>query len=215
MAANMLLSRVSVIALLAPVLAVAQPSVRGELRDSLTGRPFVGATVQLVPSSAPWTAGLSTQSDSGGRFVLRDVMPGRYTFGFQHARLDSLGFDAVTRPLDVSLTRGTVRADLALPSATTLLESLCGGSRDTTGVIIGRVNDATSGAAARQTVVVVEWGELRLGTGSAERIVQRVVSAVAPDGRFVLCGVPTDIPVQLRAAPTATGSPASSGAIEV
>ena len=193
----------------------AQVAVQGEVRDSLSGKAFAGALVQLVPSATPWSAGLTATSDSAGRFTLVDVVPGRYTLGFQHPRLDSLGFDAVTRVLEVTRNRGSVTANLALPSAATLRASLCGGAPDTTGTIIGRVRDAASDTAATGTVVVARWAELTLGAAGIQRSEQQVDGRVGRDGRYVLCGVPTDVAVLVRAISADSAVSASSGSLEI
>jgi hypothetical protein len=195
--------------------ARAQTMVRGEVRDSLTGGVFVAATIQLVSVSAPWTAGFTAVSDSTGRFVIHGVEKGRYTFGFQHPRLDSLGFEAVSRPLDVSGKDEFVTSNLALPSARARHANLCGETSDTSGAMIGRVTDAESGAAAAATMVLVEWAEIRFGVGGMDRVARRAVGAVGRDGRYVVCGVPSNTPVQLRAVPRNNESTLASGAIEM
>jgi len=191
----------------------AQSAVGGIVRDSLTGRPFVGAVVQLVPAASPWEAGATTQSDATGRYRFADVVPGRYQLGFRHARLDSLGFDAVSRVLDVGQRSDDATADVALPSASTLAGWLCGVRRDTTGVVLGRVLDAHTERPRGAGQVVVEWGEMvldSLGLRSARASI-RVAAGV--DGRFVACGVPTNVPVLLRAVVADSVGRASSGTI--
>jgi hypothetical protein len=171
--------------------------------------------VQLVPTDAPWAAGFTATSDSAGRFTIRDVPPGRYTFGFQHPRLDSLGFDAVSRPLALNGNGGLVTANLALPGAVVLHGGFCGVRRDTTGVVLGRVRDAGKDDVPTGLQVVVEWSELRISTAGAERTTAYAAGLVGRDGRYVVCGVPTDAPVALRAARLDSAATSVSGSIEV
>jgi hypothetical protein len=198
-----------------PAWVAAQSAISGVVRDSLTGRPFAGAVVQLLPAAAPWEAGATTQSDSTGRYRFADVVPGRYQLGFHHPRLDSLGFDAVSRVLDVGTSRSAADADLALPSASTLAGWLCGIRRDTTGVVLGRVLDAGTELPRGAGEVIVEWGEMVLDSLGLHPARASIRAAVGADGRFVACGVPTNVPVLLRAVVADSIGRASSGTIEV
>lgn len=91
--------------------------MRGEVIDSLAGGHFMAAWVQPVPTAAPLSGGFTAISATAGRFAIRDVPVGQYTFGFQHARFDSLGFDAVARLLSVTGRGAIVTANLSLPGA--------------------------------------------------------------------------------------------------
>lgn len=200
----------------------AQTVVTGRVVDSLTGRPFARASVQLVPAEAPWSAGRMTLSDSLGRFQLDSVAPGTYTFGFSHPRLDSLGMDAVMRTLAVPVDAGIINTELALPSAGTLAAALCGVRADTTGALIGRVLDASTGAARAGARVAVRWGDLVMGAGTLRKSMSEIATKTGIDGRYVLCGVPTDVSVLLQVANAdsalADVAPRlrdSSGAIEI
>jgi hypothetical protein len=200
--------------LLGRATADAQPvRLSGATLDSLTGLAFVGATVQLIPAATPGAAGQSATSDATGRFTIGNVRPGRYLFGFQHPRLDSLGFDAVSRTLDVPTGINVLEADLALPSAETLAASFCGARRDSTGVLLGRVLDAATQAPVAGGSVFVQWSELRVDAAGVRRALPRVRAPIGADGRYVACGVPTDVPVLVRAEPT--DSALRSGSIDL
>ncbi len=205
-----------------PALLAAQTNISGIVRDSLAGRPFMGATVQLVPSATPWATGRTMKTDSIGRYAFAGVLPGRYVLGFQHPRLDSLGMDAVSRTVEVSKAVPILRADLALPSGRTFVTTLCGARTDTTtGALIGRVFNADDGASLIGGNVVVRWAELRIDNGGVRSVPQQVVVSFGGDGRYVACGVPTDAPLQVQArtgSATATDPAAklvTSGEIEV
>lgn len=190
-----------------PTLAFAQTTVRGVVRDSLSGRPFGGATVQLVSAITPWDSGFTTRSDSSGHFRISQVPAGRYLFGFQHPRLDSLGMDAVTRAIEIPATQSRITADLALPAARTLAMSFCGVQRDDAGAFIGRVFTATDGAAISRGGVVVRWDEVRVGSTGVRAERAQLSATVGDDGRFILCGVPTDVPLLVQAVTGGIGDP--------
>lgn len=104
--------------------------------------------------------------------------------------------------------------NLSLPSAATLRATLCGSLPDGTGVVIGRVRRAESGALVTAMAIVAEWVEVRFGTAGFERQLQRAAGPVATDGRYVSCGVATDVTLQLRAVAHASTASASSGAVD-
>lgn len=177
----------------------AQAVVTGVVRDSISGRPFASATIELVPTLAPWMAGFSTRSDSTGRFSITDVAPGTYFFGFLHPRLDSLGMDQVTRTLTVKPAQNRLTADLALPSARTLSAMLCNTRRDDRGALLGRVYDARDGRAVSSGTVLVRWGELRADVRGVRNDAAERSAVVRSDGRFLACNVPTDAPLLVQA----------------
>jgi hypothetical protein len=178
----------------------AQTSVRGVVSDSLTRTPFGGASVQLVLQNAPWSAGRTVRADSTGAFRIDSVTPGIYTFGFTHPRLDSLGMDAATRTLTIAEGSTIVDASIALPSANTLAREFCGARTDTTGAMIGRVLDAQSGAGRGMARVTARWGELLMQSGVMRPGTAKVSTLAGSDGRYLLCGVPTDVAVFLQVA---------------
>ena len=200
----------------------AQATVTGVVSDSLTRKPFAGASVQLVLQNAPWSAGRTTRADSTGAFRIDSVTAGAYTFGFIHPRLDSLGMDAVTRTLTIAAGSTTVDASIALPSSTTLATGFCGARTDTTGAMIGRVLDAQSGAGRGMARVTARWGELLMQSGVIRPGTAQVSTLAGSDGRYLLCGVPTDVAVFLQVAEEDTtrvradsAARDSSGSIEV
>jgi hypothetical protein len=180
-----------------PCALLAQTSIGGVVRDSLSGRTLAFANVQLTPLNAPTSAGRSVIADANGHFVLDSVAPGTYLFGFFHPRLDSLGFDAVTRPLTVPAAGQTVTQDLALPSAQTLARQLCGVMDSVSGVLLGRVSRASDGESVSRGHVVVQWRELTMAKKGVADSVRVVPAGIAPDGRYVACRVPTDVPLTI------------------
>lgn len=198
-------------AAITPAALPAQTIVSGFVRDSLSGLPLAGATIQLVPSATPWAAGRTARSDSIGRFRIDSVPGGSYIFGFQHPRLDTLGLDAVTRQLDIPPALRVIRADLAIPSGRTFVASLCGAQSDSSGAVIGRVFNADDSAPIGSGSVLVRWAEMRAGVGGVRRVPVQKVAKFGTDGRYVACGVPTDAPVLLLATAAAADSSARTG----
>ena len=178
---------------------IAQVHVTGTVRDSLTGQPFAGAVVDLVPTTSPWRAGYTARTDSAGRFSLMQVDAGTYHFGFQHPRLDSLGMDPVVRTLEVRASRARIIADLALPTARTFARTLCRARADNSGVLLGRVIDARDGRPIARGTVLVRWGELSVGRDGLRNDQAQRTAPVREDGRFIACGVPTDGPIEVQA----------------
>ena len=178
--------------------AAAQTTVRGQLTDSLTHRVFNGARVQLVSQKDPSAEGQRVESDSLGAFVFTGVAPGSHLLGFEHPRLDSLGMDAVLRSITIPEGVTTLHADLGLPSARYLAGTLCEALRDTTGVIIGRARDARTGMGHGGARISATWGELVMDARTVRNASAEVSTVAAADGRYVLCGVPTDAAVLLQ-----------------
>jgi len=72
-------------------------AVSGVVRDSIARMPLAGAMVQLVAADGLASFIRTAVSDSLGRFTLGDVPDGRFTLGFFHPMLDSLGVEAPLR----------------------------------------------------------------------------------------------------------------------
>jgi hypothetical protein len=174
-------------------------TVSGVVHDSLARAPLAGARVQLASSDDPSRFGRTVVSDVLGRFEFGDVPDGRYTLGFFHPTLDSLGLEPTVRPVSVAGARD-LRADLAIPSPARILAAVCGPrTPGGSGVVMGMVGDARGLAPAAGVAVVADWVELSLGGG---RLSQRNPSRVATtneSGWFAICDVPSPGVVTLRA----------------
>ncbi|HET7620514.1 MAG TPA: carboxypeptidase regulatory-like domain-containing protein [Gemmatimonadaceae bacterium] len=179
-----------------------QGSVAGTVYDSLSSRPLPGALVQLVGNGNGGRV-LSDTSGANGEFEIADVPPGSYIIGFFHPVLDSLGLGVASTPLEVAGAAPTHVA-LAIPSGQTVRRLICtptsgtGASADSTGLLIGFVRDADSGAPLSGASVVVIWRELVIDNGIRNE--RREIPAKANElGWFALCGLPTDGPITARA----------------
>jgi len=153
--------------------------------------PLSGAVVQLVAVGGTVQFGIVAISDSLGRFALTDVPNGRYTIGFFHPMLDSLGLEPTLREVRVE-GKGTVRADLAIPSAARLRWAICAPqlAANAGGVVVGTVRNTSDGAAAAGVAVIGEWVEVSLSRDASVRRIKRLTAMTLDNGWFALCGVP-------------------------
>ncbi|MEO8577042.1 MAG: carboxypeptidase-like regulatory domain-containing protein, partial [Gemmatimonadales bacterium] len=126
--------------------------------------------------------------------TLTDVPAGRFTLGFFHPMLDSLGMAAPLHEVIVE-GRAPVRADLAIPSASRYRAAICGGrpaARDLGAVLVGFVRDAERGAPAAGATVMGEWLEVTFRPNGVSSRVPRVMAKTGENGWFAICNVPKD-----------------------
>ena len=177
---------------LGAVRAGAQGGVAGVVYDSLSSRaPLANAIVVLVELSRYAT------TDSHGRFRIDSVPDGRYTLGFTHAVLDSIDLEAPLVPVEIA---GGHRASvtLATPSVATVYGHLCAGPRDDdTGVIIGRVVDVDTRKGLGGAGVSTEWTEYTIAGGRSATQRLRAAARTNASGVYLLCGVPTRVPLDV------------------
>jgi len=172
--------------------AVPGATVSGIVRDSIARGPLAGAIVQLVAADSMARVGRTVSSDSLGRFAFGDVPAGRYTLGFFHPMLDSLGLEPTLREVSVA-GKQPVRADLAIPSASRFRAAVCGKTTatDASAIVIGVVRDARGRAPAAGVTVAAEWLELSVSRQGLIRRVPRLVTTTASNGWFALCNAPS------------------------
>lgn len=171
-------------------------SVRGVVHDSIARAPLAGAAVQIVSAETFARFGRTATADSLGRFHFGDVPFGRYTIGFFHPVLDSLGIAAPLREVRVD-DSASVLADLAVPSAARIRAAVCGGSAS--GMVVGIVREARDSAPAAGVRVAGEWMELTIGGGGIANRLRRLVATTGESGRFILCNVPSEGAMTLMA----------------
>ena len=186
-------------------------AVRGAVYDSLSRGPLAGAIVQAVRVDNPASA-RTTSTDSTGGFQLDSLTPGRYLLGFLHPTLDMLAVQ-ITPVVLVVDGRPLPPVVLAVPGPTTVRAAVCPATppTDSTGAVAGVVRNAMTGDPAGGATVVFSWQEIGVTRQGLQREARRVPTTVRPDGSFLVCGVPTDGPIEASAsAPGAT-----SGLVEV
>jgi hypothetical protein len=185
--------------------------VSGVVFDSLAMRGLAGATVQIADASGKPYA-VSVTSDASGHFSIPDVPIGTYLLGYFHPKLDSIGIASPTFRVDVR-TSQPVQARLAVPSAPTLVHSVCGAKSvaDSTGLLLGYVRGADNSMPRVGSNVTVRWTEIFIEKQGIRRVVPTAQAATGSTGMFAVCGVPLGTPIVLQAALAAD----SSGPFEI
>lgn len=175
-------------------------TVTGFVHDSISHTPLSGATVQLVAADRSRRFARTTISDVLGAYTLDSIPAGRYSIGFFHPVLESLGIEPPLSELFV-VGSGTVRRDLATPSQERYREAVCGRTvpPDTSAIVVGVVRDARDFSAAAGTTVVGEWLELTLNRKGIVSKHPRLVATTADNGWFAMCAVPSPGMMTLRA----------------
>ena len=174
--------------------------VSGIVRDSIGQTPLFGATVQLVGIDRDSRVARTTTSDSLGSYSLAGVPAGRYTLGFFHPVLESLGIEPPVRELFV-LGDGEVNGDLATPSADTFREAVCGAANSAApgAVVVGVVRDARDYSAIAGAKVTGEWLEVTFTKKGVVGKRPRLSTTTAENGWFAMCDVPSPGTMILRA----------------
>ena len=165
--------------------------VSGTVRDSASRAPLAGALVQLVSADPGITVTRATRSDPQGGYRIDSVPPGRYSVGFLHDRLDSLGMQAPVRLVTVREGRVT-RFDLVSPAARVLRATYCPGQTTTGAVVIGVVRSASDRMPVANAEVVGEWLEFVMSGTALRRQQPALYARTADDGGYVLCNVPLE-----------------------
>ncbi|MEO7713759.1 MAG: carboxypeptidase regulatory-like domain-containing protein [Gemmatimonadaceae bacterium] len=174
--------------------------ISGIVRDSIARGPLAGAMVQLVATDIQVRGGRMAVADSLGRYALADVPNGRYTVGFFHPMLDSLGMEPPLR--EVFVDNGLpVRVDLAIPSPARLRDAICAArpTRLSGAVVIGVVRGAQDRAPVAGATVTGEWLELSFRREGLARRIPRLVVTTGQNGWFAICDVPSAGMIALRA----------------
>ena len=169
-------------------------SIEGTVYDSLLVRgPVRGATVYVIGTTRVAT------SDVRGRFRLDSVPHGEHQVTFSHAVFDSAGVQA---PI-VNVTVGGVapaQVAIATPTSGSLLKTVCPAPReDKTGLLLGVVRDVDTGSPLRDARVVSRWFELTIDRRGPRYQTLEAVATTDDAGVYRLCGVPSDIPIFVRA----------------
>ncbi|MBM3884839.1 MAG: carboxypeptidase regulatory-like domain-containing protein [Gemmatimonadetes bacterium] len=191
--------RTASLILLAPVAVLpAQATLRGVVHDSLlTHRPLAGATVVVHGTDR------TALTDRRGRFTIPDLPLGSHVVGFFHPSFDSLDLAAPGQRVELAAGRSPL-VHLATPSIRGASLLLCRRPPEpSTLVLTGTVRAAAGDAPLARAVVEVRWFELALGGARARETMFVATDTTAADGRYQLCGVPTDIALTMVA--TAAG----------
>ncbi|MHB1328482.1 MAG: carboxypeptidase regulatory-like domain-containing protein [Gemmatimonadales bacterium] len=165
--------------------------VAGVVYDSILGRPLPGVEVSLGGSAYRAT------TDSAGVYQIETTTQGSFLITTSHPRFTSLGIEPKG---SATLTRGrTATANIATPAAATLLQGCAATTIDSTArtMLSGVVRDS-AGQAIPGARLDLSWGP-----NAARRLVARADG----DGRYRVCGLPTDSEIWFRGPPSQVASP--------
>lgn len=188
----------------APAVAAAQArtgSVAGTAYDSLAHHALGGATIDLVPATPGTGTAASTTSDSLGHFEIDDVLPGAYVVGFFHPTLDSLGIEAPATHVNV-VGGARTDADVAVPSAQRIRGAVCksaaGAKPDSTGMLVGHVNDAITGNAVEDATVTAQWSVFSFSKGHVTSSIPTARATTSSSGWFAFCSLPSTVTISMQ-----------------
>jgi hypothetical protein len=181
-----------------PAGAQSQPAsgaLSGVVFDSLV-------TQRALADAEVWVDGtnVTARTDREGRFRIPALPAGRYRVTFYHPTLESLGFTAPVKPVEI-VAGGATTVQLFTPSPLTIYGALCPPMTEIkTGVLVGVVRraGADSARAAAGSEITASWNVWTLGTGGMRQTSREATTRAAESGTFNLCGLPNDVPVQLR-----------------
>ena len=162
-------------------------SIMGIVVDSIHGTVLANALVRVDASS------LETMTDSGGRFKLLNVPPGRHQLVVFPPIEDTLGLRVVSP--SISVTAGDIYLqDLAIPSPERLVGLLCpAGVLKMRGpaAVVGFVHDPVTGDPAPGAKIQLLYDE----TDPLGLTKKPVVRSATTDsaGNYKICGVPPNM----------------------
>ena len=179
----------------------ARGRIDGVVTDSVHASALPGALVMLARRNADVMLSRSTTTDSAGRFAFDSLPPGEYVVALESAMLDSL--ELALPPSTVTVdARAPVHVRLAVPSGGTIRARVCPRTVLPSGIgaLIGRVADAGTGQPLRGAVLI-GWSETTVDPATLRSTSVPQGARVESDslGRFLVCGVPTDTYLDLRA----------------
>jgi hypothetical protein len=141
---------------------------------------------------------LRAATDSNGVVSIPNLVDGSYLVEIGTSDLDVLGWARRRVRVDVQPRRSRETVDVQLESPLTAARAVCGDDAkllgDTMGVIVGSVSNGVTAIAGR--TVRLSWSDGRSGS-AATRAVSRTTRTMAGDGRFFVCGVPREVPIQI------------------
>ena len=179
-------------ALMPQAAVMAQGAITGTIYDSLRVRgPLRDVSVMLTELNRVTTA------DARGRFKFDSVPDGRYHVTFFYSALDSLGIGGPIATVTVS--KGLpAEAFLTTPSPPELYRRLCGPPKDpSVAAVLGHVRNVDTKQPVADATVETFWAEFEYMQRTFRRRTFKATTKSGPQGAFILCGVPADVPLDI------------------
>jgi len=169
-------------------------TIKGVITDSLNGGYLSGAIVSV--SGTPRVA----ISDSSGRFRIDGIPPGTRRIDVFHPLLDELGIALITPQMELH-PRDSVSLELALPSAQSIVRTLCRATDRSVGpaAVFGQVIDAENQEPIAGARVSVDWFEYVVNKKKVGASLEHRDAMTASDGHFRVCGLPAEFTASLSA----------------
>lgn len=181
-------------------------TLRGFAFDSLGRKPMRGALVAIAGSTR------TAVTDSAGSFEFRDLQPGAYRLITQHEALEAIGLSAQATLALVTSSDGFV--NVAVPSFETIWRLTCESAPPAgdTALVYGTVRGLGRPRPVAGAAVIATWVDV-VATGKRNFSTKRwhLDSHTDSTGTYVLCGVPTQTGLRMRA----VSDSAESGLIDL
>ncbi|MDP2959174.1 MAG: carboxypeptidase regulatory-like domain-containing protein [Longimicrobiales bacterium] len=163
--------------------------IEGSVYDSLAGRPLGGARVHISGTR------FSALTAADGSFALDSIPAGTHSLTFFHGSLAGMGWPSPVVGVSVA-SDSTARSHLAVPPFRGMAQALCPGlAARLEAILVGRILDS-AGESFAQGLVQARWERGDPLAGLSREI--RSESYTGSDGRYVFCGLPADLPLQVR-----------------
>lgn len=170
-------------------------TMRGFAFDSLNRKAMTAALVGIAGSNR------TTVTDSSGHFQFDSMPPGAYRLLTQHEGLEAVGIPQQTTHAVLATADDFV--NITVPSFETMWRSACGSpppGKDTA-LVYGTVRGGARTRPVRGATVMASWVDVvatkaRGGFGTKRWRLDGVSDST---GRYVLCGLPTQTGIRMRA----------------
>lgn len=170
-------------------------AMRGFAFDSLNRKAMTAALVGIAGSNR------TTVTDSSGHFQFDSLPPGAYRLLTQHEGLEAVGISQQTTHAVLATADDFV--NITVPSLETIWRSTCGSSAPgkDTALVYGTVRGVARTRPVRGATVMASWVDVvatkaKGGFGTKRWRLDGVSDST---GRYVLCGVPTQTGIRMRA----------------
>jgi hypothetical protein len=187
--------------LLAAPLRAQDPAhvVSGVVFDSIAHAPLAGAVVQIALADERARI-FTTTADAAGRYRVAGLPTGRFGIVFQHDALNAFGIEAPLRAFELG-TDSSVIMDLAIESGPVTRLRSCGkdAGGDSEGMLAGYVVDAQRATPIPRATVLIRWFETGLRRNGLRTVPREKTVAADDDGRYLACGVPSDVGIDVDA----------------